>query len=296
MIEANGDSEVHRFNKMQELNELNELVVEALKQLEANKILTRGAIVRQKMFELAREKNVDLQMSLNSAGMTFRQLLDRVPDVVVYRRQGTDMFVGLQGAAWPEVSAEREGKDPVGRYQRDRDWVRPDAYEALTRVSSAPCFYIQSQDVFTQNSSNIPSDDLVEFPVVTLDDLLIQRKEFADQQSQESKTELQNSIVHSSNPLAGFQATVTRLRLKQAWHEFKAANLKKRLEEWASTHDIPISPTWFAGRETGSSVERPQDLLARFSMYMTDEEVRSVMVPFRAIEAMYRDQQRSSGR
>ena len=235
-------------------------------------------------------------MSLNSAGMTFGQILDRMPAVIVYRRQGTDMFVGLQGAAWPEVGAEREGRDLVRRHQRDRDWIRPDAYEVLTRVSSTPYFYVQSRDVFTQNFSDISDGDLIEFPVVTLDDLLIQRREFADQQSQDSKTELQNSISHSSNPLADFQATVTRLRLKQAWHEFKAANLKKRLEEWASTHDIPISPTWFAGRETGSSVERPQDLLARFSMYMTDEEVRSVMVPFRAIEAMYRDQQRSSGR
>ena len=53
-------------------------------------------------------------------------------------------------------------------------------------------------------------------------------------------------------------------------------------------HYVPRVDDWMESQDAGHKPQSPQQLMATFAAYMTDEEVRSISVPFRAVEAMYR--------
>ena len=263
----------------------NQIILQALEELDSRKILTRGAKLRDKVAEIVSEQGADLQAYLGSTDQKFVDLLDGMPEVVVHRRPGTDMYVGLQGAAWPAITG-RESK----KYHQGIVKLRQDLYDALTRISERSYYYVPSRDVFTQNPTEEESTEQIALPPVTLDDLLIQRREFARQQTTEdSTTNLLNAIDHSANPLADFQASLTRLRLGRDWHLYKANSLKNIVEKWAQENAMPVSPSWI-GEEWRESVEEtPQRLMARFARFMTEEEIRATLVPMRAVEAMFRE-------
>lgn len=276
---------------MQELNsgppitDWDDILIQALHQLGAEQTLTRGAILRQRMDELANQRGKNLRDFLQETGQRFVNLVDKNPRVVVFRRPGADMYVGLEGASWPAVDAEE-----ARRFRGSGLRLRPDVYNALTRITDRLYYYVPSRDQFTQATSDEEQAERIALPQVTLSSLLDQRRRFASQRpADESKEELLAAIDHSPNPLAEFQAKVIRQRLASVWHEFNVNNLKKQLEDWAVAHDIEVSPSWIRDESPGQAQDTSQRLLARFSGYMTDEEVRSTMVPFRAVEAMYKD-------
>lgn len=269
-----------------------ELLLQVLKQLGAGQTMTRGAILRQKLDELALAQGTNLGEHLRETNQRFVDLLARIPGVVIHRRPGTDMYVGLQGASWPSVDIEE-----ARRFRRSGLRFRRDVYDALTKISDRAFYYIPSRDEFTQETSDEDVGERIALPRVTLDSLLDERREFAAQRStEESKNELLRATDHSANPLAEFQASILRQRLGPVWHQYNASVLKRKLEVWASGHNIEIPSSWIVQESVDRRQETSQNLLARFSGYMTDEEVRATMVPFRAVEAMYNDLARQQKR
>ena len=123
-------------------------------------------------------------------------------------------------------------------------------------------------------------------PSVTLEGLLNQRRRFADKV--DAQEELTRAIERSPNPLAAFQAEIVRHRLGHTWHSYKSEELTKDIREWAVQNDIEFLPQWMESPEDGQNLQSPQQLMANFAAFMTDEEIRSMSVPFRAVEAMYR--------
>ena len=267
------------------MTDWNQVILQALEELDSRNILTRGAKLRDKVAEIVSEQGTDLQAYLSSTDQRFVNLLDGIPEVVVHKRPGTDMYVGFQGAAWPAITGGESRK-----YHQGTVKLRQDLYDALTRISERIYYYVPSQDVFTQDPAEGESTERIALPPVTLDDLLTQRREFATQQTtDDSTTNLLNAIDHSPNPLAEFQISLSRLRLGRAWHLFKANSLKNTVDKWAQENEIPVSPSW-VGEEWRESVEEtPQRLMARFAGFMTEEEIRATLVPFRAVEAMIRE-------
>lgn len=251
------------------------VIREALTKLDGNTIAVPGAKLRAEAEKLAGES---LGPYLESRGETFSQLLAQIPEIVQHKRLGTDMAVGFEGATVPVPSVSSDAEAPEAP-------LRPDVYAALTQVSPRPYVYIPSGDEFTNDSRDDP--DAVAIPSTTLDELIAERRAFAEGvQDAEQQSHLITAIDRSPNPLGDFRRAVFELRLGRSWFTFKLQRLREKLERWAKDNDLEVRPSWFAQRaETGGA---PQDVLAYLARYMTDEEIRSLMVPFRAVEALYR--------
>ena len=188
------------------------------------------------------------------------------------------MYVGLVGAKWPETTAEWTS--------RNQHRFRADIYEAFTRISDNDYWYLPDTDEFRNDISQDEPRRKIRVLSVTLESLLSQRRSFAEES--EAPEELKRAIERSPNPLAAFQALVNQRRLGQEWHIYKSKALRKSIEEWAVQNGIEFSPQWMESEGTERKPQSPQQLMATFAAYMTDEEVRSISVPFRAVEAMYR--------
>jgi len=266
-----------------------QILLEAINELGGKETYTRGAIVRLKAEEIGRRTGEDLGEFLSTTNQKFGAFVETLEDVEVHRRPGTDMFVGFKGAAWP--SADISGRKAVKGVGIS---FRQDLYDALTKISDRTYYYVRSRDLFTQDRVETEFEDSVALPIVTLDGLLRQRREFADQVTDNgSKEQLLNSVDHSANPLAEFQSTIARLRLGNQWQIHKKEHLKKQLQDWANANQVVVSSTWITEEWRMRSDAPPQKVLADFSQYMTDEEARGLSVPFRAVEAMFRDLTRS---
>jgi hypothetical protein len=127
----------------------------------------------------------------------------------------------------------------------------------------------------------------VEIPSATLEELIAERRAFAEGvRDAEQQTRLATAIERSPNPLADFRRAVSELGLGRSWYTFKLQRLREKLERWAKNNDLEVRPSWFAQR--AQQIDAPQDVLAQLARHMTDEEIRSLMVPFRAVEGLYR--------
>ncbi len=257
----------------------NEIITKALRELEADTTLTRGAILRSKVNQIASDSEFDFDAYLKDSAQKFSSVVERIDNVVIYKRPNTDMFVGFKGAEWPD--------SVNGEIREYRKRFRADVYEAFTRISDSAYWYFPDTDQFTQNISGNASRMKIPLPSVTLGDLLNQRREFAEQS--ETKDELLKALMHSPNPLAAFQSAISRQRLGRAWHNYKSERLEEQIQAWAKENDIQFRPHWIDSSESQENSLSPQQLMAHFATFMTDDEIRAVPVPFRAVEAMYRN-------
>ena len=168
----------------------------------------------------------------------------------------------------------------------NRNRIRADVYEAFTRISDNDYWYLLDTDEFSKDVFHDYLGKRIPVPSATLENLLKQRRSFAEES--EASEELIKAIDRSANPLAAFQAEVHRLRLGLTWHNFKTKLLKESIQEWAEQNNIEFNPQWIEPHSVEQHPQTPQQLMATFATFMTDDEVRSISVPFRAVEAMYR--------
>ena len=260
------------------MSDWNHIINEALKELHAESVFTRGAILHGKVRDVARRYDLDFDQYLKETNQRFASVVQRVDNVVLHKRPNTDMYVGLEGAKWPETTAEWT--------PRNLDRFREDVYEAFTRIGDNDYWYFPDTDEFRNDVSLDDNRKKVRVPSVSLDSLLEQRRKFAEES--EAPDELKRAIDRSPNPLAAFQAEINQQRLGRKWHIYKSKTLRESIEQWAEQHGIGFSPQWTESEITEDNTQSPQQLMATFAAYMTDEEVRSISVPFRAVEAMYR--------
>ena len=260
------------------MTDWNDIITEALKELQADAIFTRGAILHSKVNQIARRSDLDFDRHLKETNQKFSSAVQNVENIELHKRPNTDMYVGLVGAKWPESTAEWT--------PRNQHRFRADVYEAFTRISDSDYWYLPDTDEFSKETAQDDTRRKIGVPSATLESLLSQRRSFAEES--EAHEELKKAIERSPNPLAAFQAEVAQLRLGQEWHIYKSKILRKSIEEWAEQNEIEFRPQWMESQDVGHNPQSPQQLMATFAAYMTDEEVRSISVPFRAVEAMYR--------
>ena len=189
------------------------------------------------------------------------------------------MYVGLVGAKWPESAVERVPINP--------NRFRADIYEAFTRISESDYWYLPDADEFSKDIAYDYTGKRIAVPSVTLEKLLSQRRSFAEES--EAPEELKKAIERSANPLAAFQAEVSRLRLGLTWHNYKIKNIEEEhatLENGQNRTILSLVPSGWSRRTWNKIPSLRSNVMATFATYMTDDEVRSISVPFRAVEAM----------
>ena len=260
------------------MTDWNSIFVKALKELQADAFFTRGAILYSRVTQIAGREGLDFEQYLKETEQKFSTAIENVESIEIHKRPNTDMYVGFSGAKWPESGAEQA--------PRPNNRLRADVYEAFTRISESNFWYLPDSDEFSNEVTQGDSRRKVAVPSVTLESLLDQRRGFAEESG--AREELSKAIERSANPLRDFQAEVSRLRLGQSWHTYKTRMLRSAIAEWAEKNGIEFSPDWVDSEDVGRDTQSPQQLMATFAAYMTDDEVRSISVPFRAVEAMYR--------
>ena len=78
------------------------LTVDALKDLGGALQMVPGAKLRQRMVEIGAERKLDVAAHVQATDHLFSRLVEQVDGVVVTRRAGSDMVVGLRGASTPQ--------------------------------------------------------------------------------------------------------------------------------------------------------------------------------------------------
>lgn len=148
---------------------------------------------------------------------------------------------------------------------------------------------IPETDSFTVRPGASPGG--TPFPRPTFDDLIAVRRDFAqDVDDPRRKENLLSALDGSTNPLVAFRSAVVQLGLDEEWGRHLYEALRKRLIHWAHENNVQPSESWFLGGvNRHGEGDTAQAVLSRFAQYMTEDEARSVLVPFRAVEAMYRE-------
>lgn len=262
---------------MQLLNDWSAAVKKALNDLEADKRLVPGAKLKQMLVKSIADPHA-LDEFLEASGRKFSDFVAEIDGIVVQKRGGSDMLVGFPGAEWPVPATSSRSSIP-------RMQLRDDVYNALTKVTTSGYFYLPDSGQFVEGPVTQP--DAVPLPKVVFSDLTSERKRFAEElDDKKVAAELLTSLEHSANPLATFQRAITQANLSGQWHTFKFALMRAKLEKWAKESCLNISPSWYDSSSISEGYG-PKAVLMRLADHMTDEEIRHLNVPFRAVEALF---------
>jgi hypothetical protein len=259
------------------------LVKKALLELGADKQFVPGAKLKQVLAKSG-ENPHELDEFLDTTAQRFSDLLESIDGIKVQKRGSSDMLVGFPGANWPPPTVT--SRAPIPKMQ-----MRDDVYLALTKITALGYYYFPKTDQFVEGPRT-DSGEGVPLPKVVFADLINERKVFADQVvDREKAAELVNALEQTASPLVSFQNAVSRLNLGSEWHVFKFGSMRAKLEKWASDHGLPIMPSWY---DSSSSSENrgPKEVLVRLADHMTDDEIRQLNVPFRAVEALFNSMNR----
>jgi hypothetical protein len=221
-----------------------------------------------------------LSLKDRRSGMPFGVFLETIPGIEVHRQQIGDILVGFPTTPPPTPGLTGGRRTGTGFHV-----FRKDVYEALTRVIVGGFVYDPGKDVFKPRDGS--DDELIALPLVTFETLRQVRQRFIHEIGVPDQSVALGEALRSSNPLGNFQKVLVEKGLTAMWHEFHYRTLKSTLESWATENGLPVKPEWFApaiGRDTGTSA---QEAFSNLLKFMTPDEIRSLSIPFRAVEAMY---------
>lgn len=254
------------------------LVERALRELNGDSVCVPGAKLHTRVRHLGAPE--DFVQYLQSLGKSFRQFLEGIRDekaLDIHVLGATDMLVGFRGASLPE----QEKRPPLPRF-------RADIYEAFTRISPGHYRYVEAEDVFKFSPDGIEGS--IDVPPITLGRLIERRSDYVDQIEDPATREyLAEALRFSANPLADFYRRLVERRLVASWHQHNYQVLQTEIKEWASDNKLEPREEWFVQRPTQvpEAVESPQSILAELAQHMEDDEIRTLPIPFRAVEQLY---------
>ena len=205
----------------------NSLTLKALRTLGADSVMVPGAKLRQEMVKIGSRSNFDVSAHVASSGQPFSVLTGQVAGVVVHKRPGSDMLVGIEGAAPPPFDK------PLENSAGSSGTLRKDVYEAFTKLSPVPCVYLPGSDRFVPaNRAEGPS---IKVPEVTLEGLVREREEFVNSLHPDVQPPLLDALKHSANPLADFHRELRNSGFIDEWVSARTNLLRSRVIEWAKT-------------------------------------------------------------
>ncbi len=254
------------------------LVRDALRELGADAVMAPGAKLRQQMEKMAPATGFDVPAHLKSHEQPFGVLVGQADGVVLHKRPGSDMLVGLEGADPP---AEKACAPSAGQTGSTR--LRKDVWEAFTRLS--PNFvYLPGSDRFVptgqQEGPSIPVPD------IKLEGLIRDCRDFIDGLDSAVQPLLRRALEHTATPLAKFRDALQEMGYLHAWTSWRVDMLRNRVIEWAKKNQIEPRNSWFSPTRSSMTAHRA---LEQLMPYLTTDEVRRLPVPLRAIEALFAD-------
>ena len=254
----------------------NSLTLEALRTLGADSVMVPGAKLHQEMVKIGSRSSFDVFAHVASSGQPFSVLTGQVAGVVVHKRPGSDMLVGLEGATPPPFDK------PFENSAGSAGTLRRDVYEAFTKLSPVPCVYLPGSDRFVPaNRAEGPS---IRVPEVTLEGLIREREEFVNSLHPDVQPPLLDALKHSANPLADFHHELRNSGFIGEWVSACTNLLRSRVIEWARENDVEPRDSWFS-RNPSRMATTTHQAMERLIPHLTVDEIRDLKIPFRAGEA-----------
>ena len=266
------------------MSDWSSLTLEALRTLGADLVMVPGAKLRQEMVKIGSRSNFDVSAHVASSGQPFGVLTGQVAGVVVHKRPGSDMLVGIEGAAPPPFDK------PLENSAGSSGTLRKDVYEAFTKLSPVPCVYLPGSDRFVPtNRAEGPS---IKVPEVTLEGLVREREEFVNSLHPDVQPPLLDALKHSANPLADFHRELRNSGFIDEWVSARTNLLRSRVIEWAKENDVEPRDPWFSGNPSRMATTT-HHAMARLIPHLTVDEIRDLKIPFRAVEALLAERSES---
>ena len=250
----------------------------ALLALGADTEMVPGAKLRAQMVELGSSTGLDVAEHVVESGMSFSKLVERISGVVLHRRVGSDVLIGLDGARPPQdTTASFDGKKRYGG-------IRTDVYQAFTRVSQIPFVYLPGTDRFVPE--NQAQGTSIEVEGQTLDGLISYRDKFVRTLPEGDQQLLLDALNHSASPLSDFRREIANRGLLAKWSSSQEEIIEEQAIQWAKKNNVTPRDVWFQRSQITNS---PHRTLVRLAPYLTADEIREIRVPFRAVEALLAD-------
>jgi hypothetical protein len=251
------------------------LTVDALKALGGDSQMVPGAKLRQRMVQLGALQDLDVPAYVQASGLPFSRLVEQVDTVIITRRPGSDILVGLHGASapkWFPKSASARGE------------LRGDLYRAFTRITPEPFVYLPHSDKFV--TVDLAEGESIKVLRVSLDSLIADRRAFVETLQQDEQKPFLAALNHSANPLTQFRNVAIEQAKINQWAAVQAEQLRARVIQWATDNQITPRDAWF---KRSRGVTSPHRTLYRLVPYLTSDEIRDLRIPFRAVEAFLAD-------
>ena len=257
------------------------IALKALRNLGADSVMVPGAKLRLEMESVGAEMGFSVPEYLASSDEPFGALVEQVEEVVVIRRPGTDMLVGVGAAGPPQGPSTKRSVGTTGSLRRD-------VFEAFTRLSNVAFVYLPETDRFVPE--NLAQGRSIPVPETNLDGLVRDREDFARSQDSQAQPALLAALTRSSKPLADFHRVLSETDLLSSWAATQGDLLRERVTAWAREHDIQPRDSWFTRDRSRPGTRYA---LEQLIPYLTAEEIRELKIPFRAVEALIADRSRN---
>lgn len=251
-------------------------------------IPVKGARLRKALEELLAERGCNLNDVLRQEHLTFSRFLTlRDPSLKVIKQQGTDMLVA-------KSQEELSSSALDSKASQHSFSIRSDFYSALMDFSSDHSWYYDvNKDRAERVKGSIHPDkvgELILLPQTSQDEQIALRQAFLDQYK---ISPLQTMLSDKGNFMRTFMNHVYGVGLAQQWHEFKFSALKAKLLQWAAEHQMEVKQDWF-GRVSHKNETTPDMVyfLKQISRYLTEEELRNLKLPLRAVYEFWLAQRR----
>ena len=262
------------------MSDWSSIVLQALRHLGADSVMVPGARLRLEMESVGAGMDFSVPAHLASSNQPFGALVEQVKGVVIIRRLGTDMLVGLGTATPPQETSPTRSIASTGS-------LRKDVFGAFTRLSNVAFVYLPATDQFVP--ANLAQGRSIPIPETTLERLVQDREDFVKSLEGHAQPALFAALTRSSKPLADFHRVLSEMNLLGSWASMQADLLRERVVAWAREHDIQPRDSWFSRDRSGPMARQA---LERLIPYLTPEEIRELKIPFRAVEALIADRSR----
>ena len=234
-----------------------------------------GAKLRQRMVQLGEEQGLDVPAYIQESGYQFSQLIRQVSTVRIDRVLGSDILVGLHGASKP-----RWVQVPIPA----RGGLRRDLYLAFTRMTTEPFVYLPHSDKFV--TADLSEGESIKIAKVSHESLISDRRTFVKTLPLDEQRPFLDALNHPTNPLTQFRDVIIEHSKINHWISAHADQLRSRITQWAKDNQITPRDTWF--RKSQGTIS-PHRTLIRIVPYLSEDEIRDLRIPFRAIEALLAD-------